>query len=202
MRRTHLWVGSLGLALATACADGPRAPLAPVTGSGVQGGVVLERNGESGQLVAAGDYRTSVPPDVFGTTTPIIAHFSFQARATSGGGATGWYYVVEAYDGAAYHYRGTFTCFGDYDFNGATGNRAKIGGIVTESDDPTSPVGSYLWWQAIDNRRAVPRIADQTTLVGGGDNAANAAFCASNAPPRFGPFSVDGDLDVGPGETE
>jgi hypothetical protein len=200
MRRRHLWSSTVLLVFAAGCAEGPSTPLAPSGSSTARARVTGDRTSDAHELVAKGDDHFSVPPDVFGTTTPIIAHFRFDARKSSGGGVSGSYYVVEAYDGATYHYRGTFTCFGVYDFNGLTGNRAKIGGIVTESDDPTSPVGTYLWWQAIDNDHTVPRMADQSTLVGGGDNAANEAFCSSDNPPRFGPFAIDGRIEVRPEE--
>ena len=65
---------------------------------------------------------------------------------------------------------------------------SKIGGRVDNSDDPSIPVGTFIWWQAIDNSRL--RRADQSTLTGFGDEAANTAFCTSPNPPRFGPFDV------------
>jgi hypothetical protein len=187
-----------------ACANGGSAPVAPVSRAdasagahaAVRGNTETDRSDGQADLVARGEYRTTVAPSVFGTMQPIQAHFRFHARKASNGAVSGRYAVEEYVDGTTFHYRGTFTCFGDYDFNGLTGNRAKVGGILTESDDPTSPVGSYLWWQAIDNDHTDPRIADQTTLVGGGDNTANEAFCASDAPPKFGPFDARGELDV------
>jgi hypothetical protein len=188
----------------SACADGGSTPVAPVSQADASAGAHAavkasadadRRDGHDG-LVARGEYRTTVAPSVFGTMQPIHAHFRFDARKASDGTVSGSYAVEEYVDGTTYHYRGTFTCFGDYDFNGLTGNRAKVGGILTDSDDPTSPVGSYLWWQAIDDHHTRPHIADQTTLVGGGDNAANEAFCASSAPPKFGPFDAHGELDV------
>jgi hypothetical protein len=198
MRRPILLGNILVLALAAGCTDGRSTPVAPSVGSSARDGIAAERMGHDRRLVATGDNDFSVPPDVFGTTTPIVAHFRFHARKDPDGTVSGSYYHVEAFDGSTFHYRGTFTCFSVYDFNGRRGNRAKIGGIVTESDDPTSPVGSYLWWQAIDNDHTTPRMADQSTLVGGGDNAANQAFCDSDAPPKFGPFSVDGRIEVRP----
>jgi hypothetical protein len=127
---------------------------------------------------------------------PIQGQFHFDASKTSDGTVTGWYSIEEYVDGTTFHYQGTITCFGDYDFNGLSGNRAKLGGVLTASDDPTSPIGTYLWWQSIDNDHPPAATPNQTTLAGGGDQAANEAFCASSNPPKYGPFAAFGDLEV------
>jgi hypothetical protein len=175
------------LAGAAACTDRRSTPVAPR--------FRIDR-AEDGGLLATGRYHVIVAPSVFGTMQPIRAHFRYHATKASDGEVSGRYAVDEYVDGTTFHYRGTFTCFGDYDFNGLAGNRAKLGGVLTESDDPTSPVGTYLWWQAIDNDHAPIPTPNQTTLVGGGDNAANEAFCASSKPPVFGPFDAHGVLEV------
>jgi hypothetical protein len=186
MHQTIQWRSAILLVGLAACADGGSTPLAPAAGTATRAKATTDRARDDGGLVARGRYRATVAPSVFGTVQPIQAHFRFDARKASDGTVSGQFAVEEYVDGTTSHYRGTFTCFGDYDFNGLTGNRAKVGGILTESDDPTSPVGSYLWWQAIDNDHAPTPTPNQTTLVGGGDNAANEAFCASSNPPKFG----------------
>ena len=76
------------------------------------------------------------------------------------------------------------------------GNRAKIGGIVTQSSDPTIAVGSYGWFQAFDNGEGANSPPDQSSLIGFGDEAANEAFCNSPNLPRFGPWDVQGNVQV------
>jgi hypothetical protein len=151
--------------------------------------------------VAAGDDTIVVPASVFGTTTDIVARFLFVAVRGVSGRVHGLYRVTEAADGSTFHYSGRLTCVGTYDFNGRTGNRAKVGGRIDATDDSSIAVGSFIWWQAIDNRGL--HRPDQSTLAGFGDEAANEAFCASSNPPRFGPFDVvRGNILVGPGEDD
>ena len=140
------------------------------------------------QIVALGLDEISVPPDVFGTQTDVVGRYAFVVAKDSVGNVHGAYRFSESADGTTTHYSGALTCVEVYDFNGLTGNRAKIGGRVDTSDDPSIPVGTFIWWQAIDNSRL--RRADQSTLTGFGDEAANIAFCTSPNPPRFGPFDV------------
>jgi len=147
-------------------------------------------------LIAAGEDTIVVPASVFGTTTDIVGRFLFVAVREGQGLVHGLYRVIEASDGSTFRYSGRLTCAGIYDFNGLTGNRAKVGGRIDATDDSTVAVGSFIWWQAIDNRGL--HQADQSTLAGFGDEAANEAFCASANPPRFGPFDVvRGNILVG-----
>jgi hypothetical protein len=139
-------------------------------------------------IVALGLDEISVPPEVFGTQTDVVGKYAFVVAKDVQGHVQGVYRFSESVDGVTTHYAGPLTCADVYDFNGLTGNRAKIGGRVDSSDDPTVPVGTFIWWQAIDNSRL--HRADQSTLTGFGDQAANDAFCASANPPRFGPFDV------------
>jgi hypothetical protein len=39
---------------------------------------------------------------------------------------------------------------------------------------------------------------DRSSLIGFGDEAANEAFCNSPNLPRFGPWDVDGNVQVSP----
>lgn len=143
---------------------------------------------QSFTIVALGLDEISVPASVFGTQTDVVARYAFVVAKDIQGRVRGAYRFSESVDGVTTHYAGPLTCVEVYDFNGLTGNRAKIGGRVDSSDDPSIPVGTFIWWQAIDNSRL--RRADQSTLTGFGDEAANNAFCASANPPRFGPFDV------------
>ena len=140
------------------------------------------------RVLALGVDEISVPPSVFGTQTDVVGRYAFVVAKDDQGTVRGVYRFSESVDGVTTHYAGLLTCIEVYDFNGLTGNRAKIGGRVDSSDDPAIPVGTFIWWQAIDNS-GLGR-ADQSTLTGFGDQAANEAFCASANPPRFGPFDV------------
>jgi len=140
------------------------------------------------RILALGLDEISVPPSVFGTQTDVVGKYAFIVAKDTQGNVRGTYRFSESVDGITTHYAGALTCVEVYDFNGLTGNRAKIGGRVDSSDDPSIPVGTFIWWQAIDNSRL--ERADQSTLTGFGDEAANNAFCASPNPPRFGPFDV------------
>jgi len=140
------------------------------------------------RILALGLDEISVPPSVFGTQTDVVGKYAFIVAKDTQGNVRGTYRFSESVDGITTHYAGALTCVEVYDFNGLTGNRAKIGGRVDSSDDPSIPVGTFIWWQAIDNSRL--ERADQSTLTGFGDEAANNAFCESSNPPRFGPFDV------------
>jgi hypothetical protein len=141
---------------------------------------------------ASAVYQVSVPPSVFGI--PVDARFIFSVRKHAGGSIAGHFIYNEVDAGTPNWYTGAFTCFNVYDFDGLTGNRAKVGGVIETSTDPTVPPGSFLWWQAIDEEdRGTP---DKSTLGGVGNAAQNEAFCNSSKPPRFGPFAVRGDIEV------
>jgi hypothetical protein len=68
--------------------------------------------------------------------------------------------------------------------------------VVEFSNDPTVPVGMYGWFQVFDNGEGASAVPDQSSLVGFGDEAANEAFCNSPALPRFGPWEVQGNVQV------
>ena len=83
------------------------------------------------------------------------------------------------------------TCLEIYD-----GNRAKVGGVISVSNDPDLPPGLFAWFQAIDNGEGANADPDQSTFVGIGNEEENEAFCNSPDGPRFGPFDVTGNLRV------
>jgi hypothetical protein len=76
------------------------------------------------------------------------------------------------------------------------GNRAKIGGVVEQSNDPTVPAGTFAWFQAFDNGDGPDAPPDRSSLIGFGNQAANEAFCNSPNLPRFGPWDVQGNVQV------
>jgi hypothetical protein len=76
------------------------------------------------------------------------------------------------------------------------GNRAKIGGVITVSNDPTLPPGVFAWFQVKDSGEGANALPDWSSLVGFGNEAANEAFCNSPNLPRFGPWDVQGNVRV------
>jgi hypothetical protein len=136
---------------------------------------------------ARGAYHWTIPAsDVFGIE--IRNQMWFKARRSADGTATGHFLYIQQVAGETFAFAIDVTCLGT-----PAANRAKVGGIVTYSNDPTIPVGQYGWFQVYDNGRAAP---DTSSLVGFGDEAANEAFCASPNPPRFGPWEVQGSIKV------
>jgi hypothetical protein len=135
-------------------------------------------------------------PNDFGVEVANV--LSFQARKLPNGSATGHVKYVQTVEGVAVHFKLDVTCMGIYD----NGTRAKIGGVVTKSDDPTVPVGTFGWFQVFDNDnldatdQQGEEPADRSSLLGFGDEAANEAFCNSPKLPRFGPWDVHGDISV------
>ena len=192
-----------GLLWTLGCGGGAQPAESPASSSTDLAALRAQLGTAAAQLpeIAAGDDTIDVPPSVFGTTTDVVGQFLFVAVRDPSGRIHGLYRVSEAADGSTFHYSGRLTCIGIYDFNGRTGNRAKVGGSIDATDDPSIAVGSFIWWQAIDNR-GLDR-PDQSTFPGFGDAAANEAFCEASTPPRFGPFDVvQGHIFVGPGDDD
>jgi len=187
-------LGSLLAALG--CGGEGATPDSTVASDPALAAMTAELRGEPhARLVAVGHDQIVVPAAVFGTSTDIVAWFAFVAVRDRAGTVKGLYRVSEAAEGSTFHYSGRLNCAGVYDFNGLQGNRAKVGGRIDATDDASVAVGSFIWWQAIDNR--LLGRPDQSTLPGFGDQAANEAFCAASNPPRFGPFDVvRGDIAV------
>jgi hypothetical protein len=127
-----------------------------------------------------------VPPEVFGVLVDNRLFFA-AVKATSGD-VSGLFSYSQSVEGESFNFAGRITCMHLYDFDGGTLNRAKLGGVVDWTDDETIPVGTFIWWQTIDNRLSPGNLHDKSTLSGFGDEAANEAFCNSPDPPRFGPW--------------
>jgi hypothetical protein len=107
------------------------------------------------------------------------------------GSVSGHFEYIQKAGGGMFKFGVDVTCMNVY-----AGNRAKIGGIVTQSSDPTIAVGMYGWFQVFDNGEGANAAADQSSLVGFGGEAANEAFCNSPNLPRFGPWDVQGNVQV------
>lgn len=155
---------------------------------------------------ATGGYHFTIDPNfnggIFGTITPIENRLTFNARRDADGSVSGWYNYEQASDGNVYTFSGPVTCLNVYDtpvlerFPGVPAqvqNRAKWGGLIAASNDPTL-VGSYIWFNSIDNGEGANGWTDISSIPGIGNEAANEAFCASNRVPnaRFGPHPIGG----------
>ena len=157
---------------------------------------------------ASGGYHFLVPADfnggIFGGE--VDNRFTFTAKRHADGSVSGHftYWQYDASVDETYQLSGTVTCFQIYDtpvlvrtpeIPAMTQNRAKWGGMIEKStSEEFFPVGSFAWAQSIDNGEGKKGYRDASTLVGVGDEAANEAFCNSDAVPNpnFGPHRIDG----------
>jgi hypothetical protein len=116
---------------------------------------------------------------------------AFNARRYEDGSVSGHFEYHQVVEGEAFRFNVDVTCFHLYD-----GNRAKIGGVVQVSNDPTIPEGTFAWFQVFDNGEGAAAPPDRSSLIGFGNEAANEAFCNSPNLPRFGPWDVQGNVQV------
>ena len=138
---------------------------------------------------AKGAVTWTIPPETFGVEIHNI--LAFTAKARPDGTADGRFLYIQTAEGESFVFGVDVTCMKTYD-----GNRAKIGGVITYSNDVTQPVGKYAWLQVFDLGKWPGGQADRSSLIGFGDEAANEAFCNSPNLPRFGPWDVFGDIKV------
>jgi hypothetical protein len=130
-------------------------------------------------VVGQADGRTYVllGPSVFGVTVqqdPLAYHATRLADGTVRGH---WRYDLWQ-AGQETTYSGPVTCLS------VSGNRAWIGGPVTESSDPAQ-VGLGAWWQVADNGTGRhPVIPDMTTFAGTGTLAQTQAYCDGMPAPH------------------
>jgi hypothetical protein len=153
---------------------------AAATGSG--GAVVASANGGVHWMIPL--------PNPFGgevENQPL----AFNARKHADGSVTGQFEYHQIFQGETFRFHVDVTCMNVYD-----GNRAKIGGVIKQSNDPTLPAGMYAWFQVFDNGEGANAPPDQSSLIGFGDEAANEDFCNSPRLPRFGPWDVQGNVQV------
>ena len=153
---------------------------------------VIAAAGSSNTVASAnGSAHWTIPlPNQFGVVVENRA-LSFNARKDADGSVTGRFEYHQVVEGEAFKFNVDVTCLNVYD-----GNRAKLGGVITVSSDPTLPVGVFAWFSVFDNGEGANAAPDRSSLVGFGTEAANEAFCNSPNLPRFGPWDVDGDVQV------
>jgi hypothetical protein len=116
---------------------------------------------------------------------------AFDARKYADGSVSGRFEYHQVVAGQAFKFNVDVTCLNVYD-----GNRAKLGGVITVSNDPTLPAGVYAWFQVFDNGEGAGAPADRSSLIGFGNETTNEAFCNSPNLPRFGPWDVEGNAQV------
>jgi hypothetical protein len=140
---------------------------------------------------ASGGVHWTIPlPNPFDVEV-VNQPLSFNARKHADGTVSGRFEYHQIVAGESFDFNVDVTCMNVYD-----GYRAKIGGVIEVSNDPTVPPGTFAWFQVLDNGAGVSAKPDQSSLVGFGDEAANEAFCNSPALPRFGPWDVQGNVQV------
>src|SRR5215210_864769 len=148
--------------------------------------------GGSGVVASAnGGMHWTIPlPNAFGVEV-VNQPLAFNARKYADGSVKGQFEYHQIVEGESFNFHVDVTCMNVYD-----GNRAKIGGEIKNSNDPTLPPGTFAWFQVFDNGEGSNAVPDQSSLVGFGTEAANEAFCANPALPRFGPWDVRGNVQV------
>jgi hypothetical protein len=169
VRRALVLIGIGGLLSVSSAAAEPGAPVASANG---------------------GAHWTIELPNPFGVEV-WNRTLSFNARKYADGSVEGHVEYHQVVEGEAFVFNVDVTCMNVYD-----GNRAKIGGVIVVSNDPTLPPGMFAWFQVFDNGEGADAPADESSLVGFGDELANESFCNSPALPRFGPWDVQGNLQV------
>ena len=161
---------------------------------------------------ASGGYHFLIPADfnggIFGGA--VDNRLTFDAARDAEGNVSGSFNYEQtdfSTGGIPYSYKGSVTCFQVYDtpvlerfpdIPAMLGNRAKWGGPIEKTDDPGVPVGTFAWFQSIDNGEGASSLPDLSTIFGLGDEAANEAFCNSDRVPNpnFGPHAVQGNIQV------
>ena len=142
---------------------------------------------------ASGGIHWTIPlPNAFGVEV-VNQPLAFNARKYADGSVSGRFEYHQIVEGTSFDFNVDVTCMNVYD-----GDRAKIGGVVKSSSDPTIPPGTFAWFQVFDNGEGPNAAPDRSSLVGFGDEAANEAFCDSPNLPRFGPWDVQGNVQVRP----
>jgi len=153
--------------------------------------VAASQSGNAVVESASGGVHWTIPlPNAFGVEV-VSQPLAFIANKYADGSVSGHFEYIQKAGGNTFKFGVEVTCMNVYG-----GNRAKIGGIVTQSSDPTIAVGRYGWFQVFGDGEGAGAPPDQSSLIGFGDEAANEAFCNSPNLPRFGPWDVQGNVQV------
>jgi hypothetical protein len=154
---------------------------------------------------ASGGYHFTSDPRFFGV--PVDNRVSFSVARHEDGSVSGRFNYEQGVLGERFNFKGSLTCFRIYDtpvlqdwpdIPAMTGNRAKWGGIIEKSNDPTIPVGSFIWFQSIAPRSEHPvglrRRGSERGFLRGLDGPEPALRAAPGpgehpGPPIAGPLS-------------
>ena len=153
---------------------------AALAGSGLAGAAAAVSHPGDDSIVASVQGHTYVllGPSVFGVTVQQDP-LAYNAIELADGTVHGqWQYDLWQ-AGQETTFSGAVTCMT------VSGNRAWVGGPITESSDPTQ-IGMGAWWQVADNGTGRhPVVPDRTTFVGIGTIAQTQAYCANAPAPHF-----------------
>jgi hypothetical protein len=197
-------LASLMVITLAACADGPMEPsgdVGLVTDPSLSALVSLRAHqsaalGANVVAAASGGVKYTLGGldlDGDGVEDPINQRLTFTAQKDADGVVKGTILYEQEVFGERFRFKSDVSCINVYD-----GNRVKFGGPITQSNDPTVPVGLFMWFHSLDHGQGAAAAPDQTTGLGLGDNAANEAFCNSAAlpNPRFLSDVTAGNLMV------
>lgn len=96
------------------------------------------------QVANAGEFVTTGGAEITLIVDDFTVRRSFEARRLKDLSATGEFQFVEKLFGSTLHAHGDITCFT------VTGNRARLGGVITQSNTPGF-VGAEVIWTVEDN---------------------------------------------------
>ena len=124
----------------------------PVAAANGSGAAVLSANGSAHWTIPLPN-----PFDVVVWNRTL----SFDARKYEDGSVSGRFEYHQVVEGEAFVFNVDVTCLNVYD-----GNRAKIGGVIEVSNDPTLPAGVFAWFQVFDNGEGAAAPPDRAGAVG------------------------------------
>jgi len=140
---------------------------------------------------ANGSAHWTIPlPNPFGVVVENRT-LSFNARELVDGSATGRFEYHQVVEGDAFSFNVDVTCMNVYG-----GNRAKIGGVIVVSNDPTLPPGTFAGSRSSTTARARRRRPTGRASSASATRPRTKRFCNSPALPRFGPWDVQGNIQV------
>lgn len=189
-RSFRLWLGAAGCLFLLSACDGDTLPTQPQS---VDAEPASAAAGANVAASASGGANWTLTVDFGGGPIDIDQVLAFNAQRTTDGQVKGRLVYHQTAFGDTFSFQADVSCIGVYD-----GNRAKFGGPVTGSNDPTIPVGTYIWFHVIDGGQGGAS-ADFSSGAGFGDKAANQAFCDSPALPNplFLAEVTSGNIKVG-----
>lgn len=176
LRPLHLVLASAGCLLLLGACDDDAVPTQPRS---VDLAPVSAAAGADVAASASGGANWTLTVDFGGGPIDIDQVLSFNAQRSTNGDVKGRLVYHQTAFGETFSFQADVSCIGVYD-----GNRGKFGGPVTNSNDATIPVGTYIWFHVIDGGQGAGASPDFSTGAGFGDEAANQAFCDSPALPN------------------